>query len=78
MNVNHRFLLYPALWVKVIMHFVYFLKSQKTKFHYVGATHNLDKRIELHNNGKISSTQKYAPLTLVYYEAYLDEKDALS
>lgn len=43
---------------------------------YVGFTHDLKKRIREHKEGKVFSTKKYLPLKLVYYEAYLSEKDA--
>lgn len=58
------------------MFYVYILKSRKDKRCYIGSTKDLRQRLKLHNSGKIYSTQDRRPLTLVYYEAYLSEKDA--
>ena len=43
---------------------------------YIGFTNNLKKRIEEHNSGKSKSTKSRTPFKLVYYEAYVSEKDA--
>lgn len=37
---------------------------------------DLIERITKHNKGKVISTKRYLPWRLVYYEAYLSEKDA--
>jgi len=58
------------------MFYVYVLKSKKDKKCYFGSTINLKQRLKLHNDGRIFSTKYRRPLTLVYYEAYLSEKDA--
>ena len=58
------------------MFFTYILKSGKDKQWYVGSTNNLRKRIEEHNTGKVTSTKPRAPFKLIYYEAYISEKDA--
>ena len=60
------------------MHYVYFLKSKNKKFNYVGTTHDLRNRLQEHNSGLVGSTKPYIPLKLVYYEAYLSEKDAFT
>ncbi|MDP8299429.1 MAG: GIY-YIG nuclease family protein [Candidatus Tantalella remota] len=59
------------------MYFVYILQSQKTDYIYTGSTDNLERRIEEHNSGERTAAGRYKPLKLVYYEAYLDKKDAL-
>jgi len=59
------------------MYYVYVLKSEKKGFIYVGSTNDLKRRLFEHNNGNVRSTKFYMPLRLVYYEAYLEEKDAL-
>ena len=41
---------------------------------YIGSTINLKKRIEEHNNGKETSTKRYKPWYVLYYEAYNEEK----
>lgn len=58
------------------MFYVYILKSKKDSKCYIGSTNNLRLRLELHNNGKVFSTQYRRPLTLIYYEAYLSERYA--
>jgi len=59
------------------MHYVYFIKSIKNNFFYIGSTDNLVERIKEHNKGKVLSTKHYAPFKLIYYEAYFSKKDAL-
>ena len=59
------------------MFYVYLIKSKKiTGWKYIGSTNDLKRRFEEHNNGKVFSTKKYCPVTLVYYEAYASEEDA--
>lgn len=56
--------------------YVYVLRSKKKDFIYVGFTHNLRKRFFEHNNGEEISTKAYVPFELIFYEAYLNGKDA--
>jgi putative endonuclease len=59
------------------MYYVYILQSQKRyKWLYKGSTSDLKRRIVEHNAGKTFSTAPYAPLKLIYYEAYLLKSDA--
>lgn len=58
------------------MYYVYLLKSEKDKRLYAGFTTDLDSRIKAHNSGSCVSTKTRRPFKLVYYEAYLSEKDA--
>ncbi|MFZ2188846.1 MAG: GIY-YIG nuclease family protein [Candidatus Moraniibacteriota bacterium] len=51
------------------MYYVYILKSQQDDQLYVGHTKDLAKRFKKHNSGKVESTKKRMPLTLIYYEA---------
>lgn len=60
------------------MQYVYVLKSRKDNDIYVGCTKDLKKRISLHNAKKVASTKNRTPLFLIYYEAYLDQKDAFA
>ncbi|MBU0504492.1 MAG: GIY-YIG nuclease family protein [bacterium] len=60
------------------MYYVYILHSQKDKCLYTGYTTNLKKRFDDHNNLFVKSTKTRAPLELIYYEAYVSKKDALS
>ncbi len=55
---------------KLNWHYVYLLRSNKTRWIYIGCTNNLKKRIKEHNEGKVYSTKKMLPVELVYYEAY--------
>jgi putative endonuclease len=59
------------------MYYVYVLRSKKDGQFYVGYTADLKKRVELHNKGQVASTKFRQPLELVYYEACLDQEDAL-
>jgi len=59
-----------------MFYFVYVLKSSKDNKYYTGSTNNLDRRIEEHNSGKVTSTRNRKPFVLVYYEACLNEHDA--
>jgi len=58
------------------MQYVYILKSTLDKDLYIGCTHDVSKRIILHNSGKVRSTKSRAPFTLIHYEAFLNIKDA--
>jgi len=58
------------------MYYVYILISQKDGKFYTGYTNNLEKRIKLHNEGKVSSTKERIPLILLYFEACLNQQDA--
>jgi len=58
------------------MHFVYVLKSGKSKTLYIGCTDNIDKRVQEHNKGLSQATKPYIPWQIVYYEAYLSQKEA--
>jgi putative endonuclease len=60
------------------MFYVYVLKSLKSKRLYVGFTEDLKRRLDEHNRGsggKFSKINK--PFKLVFYEAFLDKKDAI-
>lgn len=60
------------------MYFVYVLQSQKDKKLYIGYSENINERLNYHNSGKVKSTRNRRPLTLVYYEAYINKLDATS
>ncbi|TAK96239.1 GIY-YIG nuclease family protein [Patescibacteria group bacterium] len=59
------------------MFYVYIIESLGTGNLYFGFTSNLKKRIVEHNAGLSSSTKRYAPWKLIYYEACVDKKDAV-
>ncbi|MBI3115481.1 MAG: GIY-YIG nuclease family protein [Candidatus Kerfeldbacteria bacterium] len=54
------------------MYYVYLLVNGQGK-RYVGSAININIRLQRHNSGKIHSTKKYLPWTLVYFEAYATE-----
>jgi putative endonuclease len=58
------------------MIYVYVLVSEVDGLMYTGCTRDLRKRLELHNTGKVASTDKRIPLKLIYYEACIDKNDA--
>ncbi len=58
------------------MYYVYILYSKKTNKKYMGSTSNLKERVERHNSGKSNFTSKGIPWKLIYYEAFISEKDA--
>ncbi len=49
---------------------VYFLKSLTNNDLYIGSTENLEKRVALHNTGKVKSTKAYLPWKLLDFEIY--------
>ncbi|TSA51024.1 GIY-YIG nuclease family protein [archaeon] len=59
------------------MYYVYVLQSEADSKLYVGYTGDLRVRLRLHNAGRVKSTQARRPLKLVYYEACLNQEDAL-
>jgi putative endonuclease len=59
------------------MFYTYVLQSSKDMNFYVGFTKNLKLRFEKHKNGLVEATSDRRPLELVYYEACLDQKDAV-
>lgn len=59
------------------MFYTYVLLSNKDDKFYIGFTNDLRKRVEDHQKGKVDSTKGRRPFVLVYYEACLNEKDAI-
>jgi len=58
------------------MYYVYILQSLQDSSLYTGSTNNLKRRFLEHNNGESKYTKKKWPWKLIYYEAYVIEKDA--
>lgn len=59
------------------MFYVYVLQSVSYPLQlYFGSTNDLRKRLSKHNSLKNFSTKRYAPWRLIYYEAFVSEKDA--
>jgi len=59
------------------MYYVYVLHSEKDGNLYTGLTSNLSNRFEEHKKGYVPSTKNRRPMSLIYYEACLSEKDAM-
>ena len=59
------------------MFFTYVLLSEKDNKFYIGYSNDLTKRLTEHHDGKVSSTVNRRPLKLIYYEACLNEFDAI-
>jgi putative endonuclease len=59
------------------MYYTYVLLSLKDKKYYTGLTSNLKLRFEKHNKGHVESTNDRRPFELIYYEACLDQRDAV-
>ena len=59
------------------MFYTYVLLSEKDGKYYVGFSQDLKERINKHQSGKVKSTANRLPLRLIYYEACLNELDAI-
>lgn len=60
-----------------IMYYVYVIRSNKTSMLYVGRSKNLKRRIKEHKCGNVKSTKKMLPVTLIFYEAFLNKIDSV-
>ena len=58
------------------MYYCYILLSSKSHIFYFGSAKDLKKRVEIHNNGEVKSTKSYIPWKLIWYGAFLSEKEA--
>lgn len=58
-------------------YYTYILQSKKDGKNYAGYTKDLNLRFEQHQNGQVDSTKYRRPLELIYYEACLNQQDAL-
>jgi len=59
------------------MYYTYVLQSLRDMAFYTGYTQNLKLRFEQHKKGIVESTKDRRPFKLIYYEACLDQNDAL-
>jgi len=58
------------------MYFVYVLKSGRGGRLYIGFTDDIERRPKEHNEGKSLATRPFRPYKLIFYEAFLERKDA--
>lgn len=59
------------------MFYVYVIESLKLGKLYIGYSQDLTKRLKEHNQGLNFSTKPYKPWRCIYYEACLNEEDAM-
>ena len=59
------------------MYYTYVLQSMNDMNFYTGFTKDLKLRFEQHNKGFVESTKNRRPFELIYYEACLNEADAI-
>ena len=59
------------------MCYVYVLQSESDDGLYIGFSADLRWRLKEHQDGKSFATSYRGPWRLIYYEAYLEEEDAL-
>ena len=59
------------------MYYTYVLKSHTDGNLYTGFTKDLKQRFEQHNRGYVQATKERRPLELIYYEACIDQMDAI-
>ena len=59
------------------MYYVYILKSDLNGDIYVGSTENVQKRLSLHNAGKVKSTKGYRPWKLLESEEFSSRSEAV-
>lgn len=59
------------------MYNVYLLESINLKRWYIGYTPSqVEERLKKHNAGMVNSTRPFMPWKIIYYEAYMDRRDA--
>jgi len=60
-----------------MIYYTYVLQSLADNNFYTGFTSDIENRLKMHNNGLVKSTKDRRPLKLIYFEACLNQKDAL-
>ena len=58
-------------------YFTYVLQSLKDNKLYTGYTKDIELRFEHHQKGLVESTKNRRPLKLIYFEACLNQDDAI-
>ena len=67
----------PGATTSTVFFYVYVLESLKDKMRYIGYTTNLPKRIEEHKKGVSFATKPRLPMKLIYFEACINQDDAM-
>lgn len=62
--------------VSIKRYYIYILFSYKDKKLYIGFTTDLKARLTNHAQGKVRATTYRRPLKLIYYEYFVNQKDA--
>ncbi len=59
-----------------MLYYVYVLQSVRFKKLYIGFTSNITNRLKEHNNGLSQATKPYIPYDLIFYETFINKRDA--
>ncbi len=59
-----------------MFYYVYVLQSVRFKKLYIGFTSDIINRLKEHNNGLSQATKPYIPYNLIFYEAFINKKNA--
>lgn len=59
-----------------MFHYIYLLKSETNGSFYVGYTVDIKRRLLEHNNSLNFSTKHDKPWKLIFFEAYINDRDA--
>ena len=59
------------------MYYTYILYSETTDKYYIGHTHDLELRLERHNDGGSRSTKAGIPWKLIYFEKHESKSEAM-
>ncbi len=58
--------------------YVYILKSKLGNRHYIGSTSDIEKRIKMHNAGRVRSSKRYRPYDIIYFEIFATRSEAVN
>ena len=58
------------------MHYVYILLNEARTRTYTGVTNDLNKRLTLHNAGKVKASRAYRPYSIIHTESFETLKEA--
>lgn len=59
-----------------MMFYVYILQSELNNRYYIGSTIDVEKRVEKHNKGYVSSTKNMRPWKLVFFQGFATSHEA--